>query len=130
MKGFIYYIPEDLATTPAEGHCFVNRWWSVHPEHGVAFYADNRRSFFHEPGDEEEPSPQCNSDEFTARELTRRSKPDCIVKFIPAVYLRHAITEMHKQRKARREASALSSTDGKRAGAATAVTSQERQSHE
>lgn len=108
-SGFIFYIPEEVATTPAEGHCFINRWWAVHPEHGVAFYASNRRPSL-DPGEEDEPSPQCNSDEFTARELTRRSKPDCVVKLIPAVFVRPAITEMNKQRAARR--SALVSTSG------------------
>lgn len=97
-SGFIFYVPEDVATTPAEGHCFVNRWWTVHPEHGVAFYAANRRSFFHEPGDEEEPCPQCNSDEYTARELSRCNHPDCEVKLIPTVFIQAAIKEMHKQR--------------------------------
>lgn len=102
-KHVIFYIPEDVATTPAEGHCFVNRWWAVHPEHGVAFYASNRRPLL-EPGEEDEPSPQCNSDEYTARALTRHNKPDCIVKLIHAVYIRAAIREMNKQRADRRAA--------------------------
>lgn len=109
MKGFIFYIPEEIATTPAEGHCYVNRWWSVHPEHGVAFYSSTRRPLL-EPGEEDEPAPQCNQDEYTARELTRRNKPDCEVKFIPVVYLRHAIKEMNKQR-AERRALAVASED-------------------
>ena len=43
-------------------------------------------------------APQCNSDEYTSRELTRRNHPDCGVKLIPAVFVGHAIKEMHKQR--------------------------------
>lgn len=99
MKGIIFYVPEDLATTPAEGHCYVNRWWTVHPEKGIAFYCARRRSYFLEPGEEDEPSPQCNSDEYTSRILTERNHPECTVKHIPAVFIRHAIKEMHAQRK-------------------------------
>ena len=97
MSGIKFYVPEDVATIPAEGHCFVNRWWAVHPEHGVAFYASRRRPFL-EPGEEDEPSPQCNSNETTARILTQRINPDCVVKFIPAVFVGPAIAEMNKQR--------------------------------
>lgn len=100
MRGMTFYVPEDVATTPAEGHCFVNRWWMVHPEKGVAFYCDTRRSVWLEPGEKEEPSPQCNSCEITARHLAKKLHPDCEVKKLHAVYLRPAIVEMHKQRKA------------------------------
>lgn len=101
MSGIKFYVPEDIATTPAEGHCFVNRWWAVHPEHGVAFYAASRRLFL-DPGETDEPSPQCNSDERTARALTARINPGCIVKHIPAVFVGPAITEMNQQRAALR----------------------------
>jgi hypothetical protein len=107
MSGIKFYIPEDVATTPAEGHCYVNRWWAVHPEHGVAFYCSTRRPFL-DAGDIDEPSPQCNSNEFTARSLTQRINPDCIVKLIPAVFVGHAVKEMGRQRAAR---SAHSSTE-------------------
>lgn len=100
MIGITFYVPEDIATTPAEGHCYVNRWWTVDPERGVAFYASRKRPYGLEPGEEDEPAPQCNSDEYTANELTKRLHPDCIVKRIPVVFLRPAIVEMHKQRKA------------------------------
>lgn len=103
MSGIIFYIPEDVATTPAEGHCYVNRWWTVHPEKGVAFYCSKRSYFPLEPGEEDEPSPQCNSDEHTARILTQRNHPECTVKQIPVVYLRAAIKEMHTQRLAARQ---------------------------
>lgn len=109
MSGIKFYIPEELATTPAEGHCFVNRWWAVHPEHGVAFYCTRRRHFDLGPGEIDEPSPQCNANEATARVLTARINPDCVVKFIPAVFVGPAIAEMHKQRKA---ALAMTSQDG------------------
>ena len=97
-SGVIFYIPEEIATTPAEGHCFVNRWWAVHPEKGIAFYCSRKRPYGLDPGEQDEPFPQCNSDEYTSRELTRRNHPDCGVKLIPAVFVGHAIKEMHKQR--------------------------------
>jgi hypothetical protein len=99
MKGIVFFIPEDIATTPAEGHCYVNRWWTVHPEKGVAFYASRKRPFGLEPGEEDEPSPQCTSDQYTAEALQKRMYPDCITKKIPVVFLRPAILEMHRQRK-------------------------------
>ncbi len=100
FSGVIFYVPLETATTPAEGHCFVNRWWTVHPEKGVAFYCSQRRPLGLDPGEQDEPSPQCNSNEFTSRELTRRNHPDCEVVFIPAVFLSEAIREMHKARTA------------------------------
>jgi hypothetical protein len=65
----------------------------------VAFYTSRKRPFGLEPGEEDEPSPQCNSDRYTAETLQKRIYPDCITKQIPVVYLRHAIREMHRQRK-------------------------------
>ena len=98
--GVIFYVPIEVATAPAEGHCFVNRWWTVHPEKGVAFFCSRKRPYELDPGEQDEPSPQCNSDEYTSRELTRRNHPGCEVKLIPAVFVSPAIKEMHKQRAA------------------------------
>lgn len=95
MTGTILFVPLEVATTPAEGHCFVNRWWAVHPEKGVAFYA-RLRGF----AASEEPSPQCNSDERVARHVTARLYPECEVQHLPAVYLRPAQNEMERLRKA------------------------------
>lgn len=100
MRGIVFYIPEDVATTPAEGHCYVNRWWTVHPEKGVAFYASRKRPYGLDPGEQDEPSPQCNSDECTSRALTARLHPECTSKLIRTVFLGPAIKEMHKQRAA------------------------------
>jgi hypothetical protein len=111
MTGIIFYVPEALAVTPTEGHAYVNRWWTVHPDKGVAFHCTRRRSFDLEPGEQDEPSPQCNSNEFTARALTQRIYPDCDVKLLPVVFVGHAIKEMHRVR----------------AEARAAMTSQERQ---
>ena len=107
LSGIIFYIPLEVATTPAEGHCLVNRWWTVHPEKGVAFYCSRKRLIGLDPWEQDEPSPQCNSDEFTSRELTRRNHPDCVVMHIPAVFVGEAIREMHRQR------AALSAKDGR-----------------
>lgn len=100
MSGIIFYIPEEQATTPANGHCIVNHYWTVRPEKGVAFYASRKRPYSMEPGEQDEPSPQCNSNQFTAEYLQKKMYPDCVTKMIPAVYLGPAIKEMHEQRKA------------------------------
>lgn len=99
MAGIIFYIPKDIATTPAEGHCFVNRWWAVHPEKGLAFYMSRKRPYGLEPGEQDEPSPQCNSSEYSARHLIEKLHPECITELIPAVFVGPAIREMHRLRK-------------------------------
>ena len=111
MAGIVFFIPEDVATTPADGHCFTNSWWTVHPEKGVAFYCSRRRSFDLEPGEQDEPSPQCNRSQHVAEHIQKKIYPDCITKFIPAVFIGPAITEMHRQRKLAREA-AVSVSEG------------------
>jgi len=104
VNGITFFIPLEVATTPAEGHCFVNRWWTVHPQKGVAFYCSKRPySSFDGFADEEEPSPQCNHSEFAARHIAKRLHPECDVIFLPAVYVRPAIKEMHAQRKLARQ---------------------------
>lgn len=99
MTGFMFFIPKELATAPAEGHCFVNRWWAVHPDKGVAFYGSRKRPFDMEPGEQDEPSPQCNSCEQTARALAPKLNPECAVEFLPAVFVGPAIKEMLRLRK-------------------------------
>jgi len=103
LAGIVFFISKEMATTPAEGYCIVNRWWTVHPEKGLAFYCSRRRSYELEPGEEEEPSPQCNGDEFTARHLQQHLYPDCSTELIPVVFTYHAIKEMHCQRKLARK---------------------------
>ena len=99
MRGIVFHIPADTAVTPIEGHAFVNRWWTVHPEKGVAFYCTRRRGFDLEPGVADEPSPQCNSDEYSCRRIQQSLYPDCETKFLPVVFVGHAIKEMHRLRK-------------------------------
>ena len=98
MHGIVFFVPLELATKPAEGHCYVNRWWTVHPEKGVAFYCSRRRTYGLEPGEEDEPSPQCNSSRFTAESIQKKIYPDCETRLLETVYARHAITEMRRQR--------------------------------
>jgi len=104
VTGIIFHIPEQLATTPTDGPCIVNAWWTVHPDKGVAFYASRKRPYGMEPGEQDEPSPQCNRDRYTAEHIQKRIHPDCETRQIPVVFLGHAIKEMHAQRKAAREA--------------------------
>jgi len=92
MLGQYLYVPLDKAQTVKEGHVYVNRWWSVHPDKGVVFYTRFLRLRIE--GEDNEPSPQCNQDEYTARHLNERLRPDCGVIFIPAVYAAHAWDEL------------------------------------
>lgn len=85
MQGRIFYVPLDVATTPTEGHVYCGRWWSVHPEHGVAFYC--REVGYPKT---EEPSPQCNKDRAVV-EHCNRSRHGHEARLIPAVYAEHAI---------------------------------------
>lgn len=52
----IIYIKKDEAAIPREGHCFVDRWWTVHPEKGLAFYYPPKTSARYRYA-----SPQCNN---------------------------------------------------------------------
>lgn len=87
-KGFLLYVPEDVATQPLNGRCITNSWWIVHPQFGLAFY---------EWGDDE-PSPQCN----IARGLIERFVSERgmyaghVAKFMPVVFTRHATRERAK----------------------------------
>lgn len=82
MRGFIY-VPASVASTPTDGECITDRWWTMHPEKGLAFW----RTSYREP-----PAPQCNASEATARYLTERLHRDGDhgVALVPVVYLGHA----------------------------------------
>lgn len=100
MRGLVFHIPEATAATPIEGTAIVNRWWTVHPDKGLTFYATRKRPYGMEPGEQDEPSPQCNSNEYTARHLQQKLYPDCETRLIPVVFMQHAVKEMHRLRKA------------------------------
>lgn len=84
-RGTVFYVQEAEATTPASGECIANHWWTVHPVHGLAFYAQLLGYAANET-----PSPQCNQSEGTARLLAGKLYPDHEVRFVPAVFIRHA----------------------------------------
>lgn len=86
MEGRIFHVPLSVATEPVEGHVYVNRWWSVHPEKGVAFYCRERPSYVRT----EEPSPQCNTDKSVV-EHVQKHYPGHEAIFLPVVYASHAI---------------------------------------
>jgi hypothetical protein len=94
MRGVIFHVPLDLAQTPKDGDCLVDRWWSVHPELGLAFWF---QPFGYERS--EEPSPQCNPDEATARMLALELLPDHEVRQIKCVFMAHAMREMIKRKR-------------------------------
>ncbi len=72
----ITYIPLDEAKTPKEGHCYVNRYWTVHPTKGVLFYTPDRKTM----------APQCNDVEEITTKIRDKIYPDCEVIFIEAVF--------------------------------------------
>jgi hypothetical protein len=90
MRGHFIFVPIDVATKPAEGHAYADRWWSVHPNLGVAFYVAPNT----ERGQGYEPSPQCNADERVARHLTARLLPACETRHLPVVFAAHALRAM------------------------------------
>lgn len=94
MQGTVFHIPLETAQTPKSGHCIVDHYWAVHPEKGVAFYAQ-----LHGYTRCEEPSPQCNASEHTCRYIMSRMYPDHEVRHIPVVYTQHAVKEMNRMRK-------------------------------
>ena len=94
IKGTTYHIPLEQAQTPKSGECLVDKWWSVHPEKGIAFYV---QLFGY--GRCEEPSPQCNDSAAVSRHLTERLFPDHDTVQLPVVYLQHAVNEMTRLRK-------------------------------
>jgi len=100
MRGVFFHVPVEKAVEPAGYECVTNRWWSVHPDKGLAFYA---QLFGY--GRSESPSPQCNSDESTARHLNERLRPGqgYEVKFFPVVFMSHASKELTRLRKTERE---------------------------
>lgn len=75
-------IPLDELTRPRDGDCLVDRWWVVHPEDGLMFYASEKR--YATPSGA---SPQCNGQEAITRKLRDNLYPDCDVQFVPAVYV-------------------------------------------
>jgi len=87
----VFWIAVDEATTPANGECIVNNWWTVHPVHGLAFYAQ-----LHGYAANEAPSPQCNQSESTAKFLGGKLWPDHRVEQIPVVFMAHAEKAMRK----------------------------------
>lgn len=98
MRGEFIYIPIEEATSPKNGECLVDRWWSVHPEKGVAFYV---RLFG--PMKTDEPSPQCNPNKRVSEHINNKLNPDCEVKQISVVFLAHAQERMGELRKVRRQ---------------------------
>ena len=81
MKNIIY-LPKDEAVKPREGHCYVDRWWIVHPEKGLAFYLSP-----HATKDDRFTSPQCNSNKAVTEVLHKKMYSDHEIKFFTAVYV-------------------------------------------
>lgn len=91
LRGTVFWVSERESTTPANGDCIVDHWWSVHPEHGLAFYAE-----LNGYAASESSFPQCNQSEGTAKMLGERLWPDHEVRKIPVVFMAHADRAMRK----------------------------------
>lgn len=78
------YIPLSLVAVPTDGRVLVNKWWSVHPERGAAFFWPGRPA-----RQARDASPQCHAVESIARGLCRKLYPDNEVMFLPVVFLGH-----------------------------------------
>jgi hypothetical protein len=64
------FLPVQEAVSPAKGGFFlhyVNTWWLVHPDKGLAFYRRGRRRSLG--------APQCNTDERITRMLAAKAPP-------------------------------------------------------
>jgi hypothetical protein len=96
MKGEYFHVPLEQATTPTNGEAICDRWWAVHPEHGVCFYAQVSGY-----GRSEEPSPQCNPSEHVSKTLIERYKPDHENRLLPVVFMGHAVRALNAMRAAR-----------------------------
>lgn len=96
MKGEYFYIPLDQATTPTDGEAICDRWWAVHPEKGVCFYAQVIGY-----GRSDDPAPQCNPREHTSKTLIERHKPDHQNLHLPVVFMGHAQRALRKMRRER-----------------------------
>lgn len=81
MSGVREYVPIEEATTPRDGEVITNRWWVVHPEHGLTFWRLSPKDTYR--------APQCNSNEAITRDIASKIHPDHEVRLIPAVYLGH-----------------------------------------
>lgn len=87
-----FNVPVDVATTPFGTGCLVNQWWIVDPEKGLLFCYHLANST------NDDPWPQCNSDEKTAKILYEKMYPDFELRLIPIVFTIHANSIMRRDR--------------------------------
>ena len=75
----INFVPMDDATTPKSGmfSVYVDSWWAVNEKNELLFYKPYRNSWG---------SPQCNSNERTAKHLHKKLYPEFKTVKIPVVY--------------------------------------------
>lgn len=81
MAGIREYTPIEEATTPRDGTVLTNRWWVVHPEHGLTFWKLSAKDTYR--------APQCNSDRAISEHVCNQIHPGHEVRFVEAVYLGH-----------------------------------------
>lgn len=91
LPGHTIYIPRRIAERSTDGPCFINRFWIMHPEQGIAFYLTELSPSI--MGRENEPRPQCDSIQSLAEVVRTQVYPDHELVFIPVVYAGHARVE-------------------------------------
>jgi hypothetical protein len=82
MAGRLVHAPVNEMSTPMDGVVFINKYWCVHPEKGLAFW--NRS-----PGDSfdiDRLSPQCNANRHVAEHVVH-IHPGHTVQQVAAVYI-------------------------------------------
>ncbi len=78
----LQFIPLDqVEKTSGNFEVYVNAWWMVHPEKGIAFFGRTEKTRLSEC------APQCNRDENLTRWLAEQLYPWAEVKQIPLVML-------------------------------------------
>ena len=93
------FLPVDEAVSPAKGGFFqhyVDAWWAVHPERGLAFYnppnTRTGRRRHHGLG-----SPQCNTDERISRSVAGKTVsslwPEVRIEQFPSVWVPASLSD-------------------------------------
>lgn len=75
----IYMPYDDILKAGGIVMALKNRWWTCDKDKGLLFYRHNAKERLHEA------SPQCNSEEATARKLNEALWPDHEIRFFELV---------------------------------------------
>jgi hypothetical protein len=68
----------DIEKRSGPSHVIRDSWWATHPERGLVFYAQGRKTL-------DNASPQCNRDKRITEMLAGKLYPWAEIKFMPVV---------------------------------------------